>query len=192
MAIQFICPSCGQPIEVDDELANELVTCPFCNEAAAAPAKTDLTPGSPAVASPAATPSPPGIDYAPSAAPAPGSPPRWASVCAWISLACIPLVFVLAFVAAWMSQEFTGTLSEGASRAEIEAVRDDIVKSKPQAILIFGVGACMLPVAAIVFAVIALVARAVPRWPAITTLCLIAAGMLFLCGGSLLSSGLSS
>ena len=192
MAIQFICPSCGQPIEVDDELANELVTCPFCNDASTAPEKTDLTPGSPAVASPAATPSPPRIDYAPSAAPAPGSPRRWASLCGWISLACIPLVFVLTFVAASMSQEFTGTLSEGASRAEREAVGREILKSKPQAILIFGVGACVLPVAAIVLAVIAIVARAVPRWPAIATLCLMGVGVLLMCAGSLLGSSLTS
>ena len=139
-------------------------------------------------ASPTALPSPPGMDYAPAGAPAPGSPPRWASVCGWISLACVPMVFVLTFAAALMSQEFTGTLSEGASRAEIEAVRDDIVKSKPQAILILGVGVCVLPVVAIVLAVIALVARAVPRWPAIVALCLMGVGVLLMCGVSLLGS----
>ncbi len=186
MAIQFICPSCGQPIEVDDELANELVTCPFCNEAATAPAKTDLTPGSPATASP------PGMDYTPPVGPAPGSPPHWASVCGWISLACVPLVFVLTFVAASMLQEFTGPLSEVSSRAEREAISREMVESNPQAILLLAVGACMLPVAAIVLAVIALVAHAVPRWPAIVALCLMGVGVLLMCGVSLRGSSLAS
>jgi len=44
MAIQFICPGCGQPIEVDDEYAGRLVGCPFCQTAAEAPAATTLPP----------------------------------------------------------------------------------------------------------------------------------------------------
>jgi hypothetical protein len=30
MAIQFFCVACRQPIEVDDNMANQAVTCPYC------------------------------------------------------------------------------------------------------------------------------------------------------------------
>ncbi len=32
MAIQFQCAGCGQPIEVDDEAANQQASCPYCDQ----------------------------------------------------------------------------------------------------------------------------------------------------------------
>ena len=43
MAIQFPCRGCRQPIEVDDELADTIVSCPFCQSTVRAPAETTLT-----------------------------------------------------------------------------------------------------------------------------------------------------
>lgn len=180
MAIQFICPSCGQPIEVDDELANELVTCPFCSEAATAPAKTDLTPGSPAVAPPAATPSPPGMDYAPAGAPAPGSPPRWASVCAWISLACVLGSFFLMVAAALLLGDFLKELQTATDPAETQELIGEAVKSQPLGMVSYLCGTCVVPLAGIVLAIVALIGHARTRWPAITTLCVFGAGVLIL------------
>ena len=42
MAIQFSCPSCRQPIEVDDDWANQEVSCPFCKKVVTAPEDTTL------------------------------------------------------------------------------------------------------------------------------------------------------
>lgn len=42
MAIRFQCPSCSQPIEVDDELAQRLVACPYCRKTITAPAQSTL------------------------------------------------------------------------------------------------------------------------------------------------------
>lgn len=42
MAIQFPCPSCNQPIEVDEEWANRPVACPYCRLQVAAPARSTL------------------------------------------------------------------------------------------------------------------------------------------------------
>lgn len=50
MAIQFPCQGCRQSIEVDDELADTIVSCPFCQSTIRAPAKTTLTQGAPPVA----------------------------------------------------------------------------------------------------------------------------------------------
>lgn len=43
MAIRFQCPSCAQPIEVDDELASRLVACPYCRKTVTAPATSTLS-----------------------------------------------------------------------------------------------------------------------------------------------------
>ncbi len=42
MAIRFQCPSCSQPIEVDDELASKVVGCPYCRKTVAAPLESTL------------------------------------------------------------------------------------------------------------------------------------------------------
>ncbi len=43
MAIQFNCPGCRQPVEVDDEWAGEHVACPFCQRVVTAPAESTIT-----------------------------------------------------------------------------------------------------------------------------------------------------
>ncbi len=42
MAIQFNCPGCRQPVEVDDEWAGEHVSCPFCQRVVTAPAESTI------------------------------------------------------------------------------------------------------------------------------------------------------
>jgi hypothetical protein len=42
MAIQFQCPGCRQPIEVDDVWAEKLVACPYCRQTVTAPAQSTL------------------------------------------------------------------------------------------------------------------------------------------------------
>lgn len=42
MAIQFACPACNQPIEVDDEHADRQVSCPYCQCVVTAPAASTL------------------------------------------------------------------------------------------------------------------------------------------------------
>ena len=37
MSIQFLCSACGQPIEVDDDMANLTVTCPYCRNSVIVP-----------------------------------------------------------------------------------------------------------------------------------------------------------
>jgi len=37
MSIQFLCPSCRHPIEVDDEWSNQPVACPYCRNTVTAP-----------------------------------------------------------------------------------------------------------------------------------------------------------
>jgi hypothetical protein len=80
MAIQFACPACQQPIEVDDEWADQTVSCPYCRRVVRAPAQSTLQIGViPAASQPANTPA----DRAPVApaamdptSPLPPPPPR--------------------------------------------------------------------------------------------------------------------
>lgn len=72
MAIRFACPSCQQPIEVDDQWGDESVACPYCRQVVTAPSSSrwpanEIPMASPA--SPAFTPPPPptGISTAPTA-----------------------------------------------------------------------------------------------------------------------------
>lgn len=54
MAIRFACPSCGQPIEIDDEWAGQSVACPYCRRVVNAPRESSWPPGNVPVAAPAA------------------------------------------------------------------------------------------------------------------------------------------
>jgi len=57
MAIQFFCPSCGQPIEIDDVWGGKLVSCPFCRNTVSAPTTSTLESVTPVVtARPTGTP----------------------------------------------------------------------------------------------------------------------------------------
>lgn len=74
MAIQFACPACQQPIEVDDEWADQTVSCPYCRRVVRAPGQSTLQLGTLASAGqggPAVPPPPPDkLD------PPPPPPPR--------------------------------------------------------------------------------------------------------------------
>lgn len=52
MAIQFRCPGCSQPIEVDDEFALRSAQCPYCRSVVAVPAISSLEIGAPVAARP--------------------------------------------------------------------------------------------------------------------------------------------
>lgn len=69
MAIQFNCPGCSQPIEVDDIHAGQAATCPYCHRAVGVPTESSLGEVPPVAARPTG-----GADDAttPTAHPTPG------------------------------------------------------------------------------------------------------------------------
>ena len=81
MAIQFFCVACRQPIEVDDVMANQTVTRPYCRSRTA-PAATDATfrDNPPIARTPRDRRRPPPLPYA---VEMPSGPNRWswASAC---------------------------------------------------------------------------------------------------------------
>lgn len=55
MAVRFQCPSCYQPIEIDDEWAGKSVGCPYCQKTVAAPDESTLDLSTVPVATPLGT-----------------------------------------------------------------------------------------------------------------------------------------
>jgi len=114
MAIQFRCVGCGQPIEVDDELADQQVTCPFCKSAQTVPSESTLEASSPPppaeepAGPPSSAPAPPpaGGWQPPATPPAPGVAPveppplgpnpagTWSLICAALSVLLLVAVCV--------------------------------------------------------------------------------------------------
>lgn len=54
MAIQFHCPGCSQPIEVDDAYAGQTAACPYCRRVVNVPTETTLERQAPPLARPTA------------------------------------------------------------------------------------------------------------------------------------------
>lgn len=79
MAIQFACPSCREPIEIDDEWAGQAVSCPYCRHVVNAPTTSTWTAARPPTAAPV-TSLPRSIEGGIPAVAAGGSggSPRWA------------------------------------------------------------------------------------------------------------------
>jgi len=69
MAIQFRCPGCSNPIEVDDPYAGQSAQCPYCRRVVAVPLQSEMAPLSPPAARPAQ-----GVEWG-AAPPVAGPPP---------------------------------------------------------------------------------------------------------------------
>ena len=52
MAIQFQCPACKQPIEIEGDWAGKPVACPYCRKTVTAPESSTFVPSGPPVATP--------------------------------------------------------------------------------------------------------------------------------------------
>lgn len=66
MSIQFACPSCAQPIEVDSVHAGRNALCPYCRREVVVPAESTYSPAQ-ITARPAGSPPPAGPSWEPSA-----------------------------------------------------------------------------------------------------------------------------
>jgi len=201
MAIQFFCTSCGQPIEVDDNMADLAVTCPYCQKVVTAPRQTDLT-GRPQAASGGvgaggeaiAPPGGPAM-FAPGGALPTGlalGPPPRRTIVGWISLACILLAAVVvlyASVATWLLVKDLNLDPGSMTPNQMQQFGEEMQKraaERPGLRIASAVGGCVLPVAALIMAIAALVTGGRPRWPAITTLVILGAGICLMCAGLLL------
>lgn len=189
MAIQFLCSSCRQPIEVDDDAANQPVTCPYCRQVTQVPAVSDPTvaaarasapPPPPPSFTPLPSTSPESVAYGPAPIPVPqleqGNKLSWASfVVAIVSVICFIGIFgYILSVAA--------TLPPNPTPEQMNAVvRERTAGPATQAIAILGM--CVLPVIGVGLGIAALVKRTKPLWPAIVAMVIFSGFVLLSCAG---------
>ncbi len=194
MAIQYHCGSCNKPIEVDDEAAGQMVSCPFCQNMSVAPSSSDPTiridnaplapPGSVppvAVGSPANTAGDwPGLK--PASARPPSNRNPIVDKLGWIALACMGLAvmcFLLQNMA--MAPAMPDLQSEEPpDMQEMMELGAKTVADKPW-LMLLSMLALLLPIVAMILSVVSLALKGVPKWPAIATLCTGGCFMAFMC-----------
>ncbi|MBN2563007.1 MAG: hypothetical protein JXQ75_18950 [Phycisphaerae bacterium] len=187
MAIQFLCTACGQPIEVDDEMANQAVTCPYCRRVVTTPATTTLRAGD---APPASGTAGPGEEGAvPGAVVGAAQRPK-SSLLGWISLGCVVVsVLCLIYVAVVTTSMLQGLNLQPTTPDEVKEMQrilKERAQSKPGFQAIAVGGSCVVPLAGVVCAIVALAKGSRPRWPAILGLVLLAGLVVLSCLGALL------
>lgn len=135
MAIQFTCPACSQPIEIDDQYAGQQVVCPYCEGVVTAPAESQPVATTQPAASPVPRPAPlspgaaqsaPAIWPPPPPALTPNRPGNWslaAGLLAWALF--IAAVCYSAVVTFGLIPEETWTHA-GAGPAATEEVQEQI------------------------------------------------------------------
>jgi hypothetical protein len=190
MAVQFTCSQCGQPIEVDDDLAGQSVTCPYCLKVVPVPPTSTLPPltavepGGPAGRAPEIP-----LENGTEAPPAPRSR---ASVLGWVALVTIIVAGLCTlYVIAAGASLMRGLNPPGKTQEEVEEFQKAIqerVQARPDLQILSVAGICVLPLAGVVCAIIALASRARPRWPAILTLGLVGFLIVLVCAGTLMQA----
>jgi DNA-directed RNA polymerase subunit RPC12/RpoP len=182
MAIQFLCSACGQPIEVDDDMANLTVTCPYCRKVVLTPAQSNLS-ARPDL--PASAPIPGAVAGAtPQLLPAALTPPPRRSVLGWIALGCSAVSILCIVYAALVGYSLVRDIApQDMQKAETQKIVQERLQSRRDVQIAGLLGPCILPIAGLACAVIALVIGARPRWPAITAICLLGAMVLLSCAG---------
>lgn len=194
MAIQFFCAACHQPIEVDDDAANQSVTCPYCRKVVTAPFSSDPSVRRPGGGSMREA-EPLGEV---TQQPADGSlspltygtalPPLAAgrNTIGWVSfvfaiLSVVSLVATTIVYGSWMTSEGIKTASELQKRlSEIQSSGQ-----APPAVMTASGMACLGIVAylaALVTGIVGIVNKKKPRWPAIAAVLVVAGSILLLCG----------
>lgn len=168
MAIQFNCPSCGQPIEVDDALGGKEVGCPFCSQTVAAPGQSMLDTRPPSV-SPAesALPTPVGVKQ--------GNP------LSWISLGCVAVSIIAWIVFMGYLAPIIQKLPDPGDQEAVRKAFEEEFAGGAGVMLVSLLAACTLQLAGLVCGIIALVKKSPPRWPAIAALCIMGGSVLLLC-----------
>lgn len=195
MAIQFFCAACHQPIEVDDDAANQSVTCPYCRKVVTAPFSSDPSvrmPGGGALreAGPlgdAPRPAAAGETLSPLTSGTAMPPlPAGRNTIGWVSfvfaiLSVVSLVATTIVYGSWIASEGIKTASELQKRlSEIQSSGQ-----APPAVMTASGMACLGIVAylaALVTGIVGIVNKKKPRWPAIAAVMVVAGSILLLCG----------
>ncbi len=181
MAIQFFCVACKQPIEVDDEFANQAVTCPYCKKVVTTPPVSD--PGvarqSPEARASGSEPLDPSSPFDPHA---PLSPAGFRSnTSGWVALGCVTGVFVITSIFCGNVLSIMRGQPSDMTQQEMQKVMMEEMEARPGLQKLISVGFLALPIVGISAAIFSLVKRRSPRWPAIAALVVLVPVMCCMC-----------
>jgi len=193
MAIQFHCPGCSQPIEVDDVYAGQTAACPYCRRVVSVPLESTLggeatAPARPAVGcwpgtggTPAAPPPPPG-------APLPGEADlvatdrtrtaralgNWALICTVLAVLLLAgtVIYNLALLLPHIDPEASQPT------AELAKLNVEIAQRHP-ALTIMSLGAMFAALAGLALGITSLRLRGQGNWRGIVAV--VVCGMLVTC-----------
>lgn len=190
MAIQFHCTQCGEAIEVDDHLAGQMVTCPYCRKAVTATVMASVPP-------PVSVPAAAAVDAGPSTSPpsvsetleyaAVFTPLPKKAVTGWISLVLMVLGIFCMIQMFIVSRQLTQGMPKPKTEQEMIEMQKSVIAKieKKPALFIMAGGTCFLPVTSLILSIVSLVRRERPRWPGLFPLILLGVCMLLMCGGVL-------
>jgi endogenous inhibitor of DNA gyrase (YacG/DUF329 family) len=191
MAIQFQCPGCSQPIEVDAEHAGSVAACPYCQQVVNVPHEStyrpaEVPPARPAAFSPGGN--PPGVYGAP--LPPPGGlhvgpvvdpRSRTARRVGILALLAIAAALVLFMTVAIMAASAFGSRPDALTP---EAQREILEQMQENPVWMVLIGALYVSLlAGLVLAIISVAISRRGNWPGIAALVSSGMLMLLLCAG---------
>ncbi len=176
MAIQFFCAACHQPIEVDDEMAKQAVTCPYCRKVVTAPGASES--GVAKAAPSARVPEGSAVEAQPPAVPVQGG-----NRSGWVGLGCASVsLVILAIYCGGLLSLGKAAVNELGSDASSEAIQKHVMEGMKDRPVLMGltlVGMTLPPLVGIPCGIVSLVRRRSPRWPGIVSLVVL--GPILLC-----------
>lgn len=200
MAIQFHCPGCGQPIEVDDIYASKSAACPYCRRVVNVPEATagdfaatvTARPGGGATPNEHPTPSPAyiagdGLHVGPSATPREIAARRfgnYALICAILAVLLFGSIVVYS-VSLIPSDVLHGSAS-GFSPERMEELQKKI--GETPWVIAANLGMLVFAVLGTILAIVSLTQRRAKNWRAIVALVICGVFVLCTCSAVLLSA----
>lgn len=185
MAIQFSCENCGQPIEVDDEAANQRAQCPYCRGVVQVPSISDVSisasvvPAQPTATLQTALPVPhrQGAPTSVHGAQQPAEKADRPATLGYMALSTMVISFCLFLVVMVTIMPVLMPLMPQQPGAmpdmnKMQSVIDDLVQNKPW-VGIASVFFQILGITGIGLGVASLVRSERPRWPAVTVLAVV-------------------
>ena len=192
MAIRFSCPSCNQPIEIEDTWGGQSVACPYCKNVVTSPAQSNWPPSEVPMAAPTpsafAPPPPPGATgrvpqmgtWTPPPAPARSPSAGWA-----LTLAIISAVMAVFGWITWIGSivgQVIETVGRNATEEEIQREFQELVSSGQvppnPAIAVLGVVGLLCAIAGVALGIYSIL-RSEPRRVMAVIACVIGACFLF-------------
>ena len=155
MAFQFPCSQCGAQIEVDDEYRDKKVTCPYCQKPTLATENAAAVIGTL-----------PGQSGVAAISPGLSDQPKKATILGWLALACIVVGLAMAIYSrAQTAPLLVGLDPKTMTPDELKQEAQKRMMSRPDLMIMGTLGACVLPLAGVVLAIICIARRIHPTQP---------------------------